>query len=138
MNKKYLALLDEGWEHTASAFDGLGLEDAEGLQAKAYLRAAILSRIATLAITQREAARRIGVPQPKVSNLMSDTARKGFSSDKLMEFATKLGLDIKIQVTTSRSDVGRVTVTGAAAKKLSQKKANPRRTGKRRKIAKAA
>jgi hypothetical protein len=69
---------------------------------------------------------------------MSDTAKKGFSSDKLMEFATRLGLDIKIQVTASRSDVGRVTVTGAAPKKLSQKKTDPRRTGKRRKIAKAA
>jgi predicted XRE-type DNA-binding protein len=138
MNKKYLALLDEGWEHTASAFDGLGLEDAEGLQAKAYLRAAILSRIATLAITQREAARRIGVPQPKISNLMSDTAQRGFSSDKLMEFATKLGLDIKIQVTPSGSDVGRVTVTGAGARRRSQKKTDRRRTGKRRKTAKAA
>lgn len=138
MNKKYLALLDEGWDHTASAFDGLGLEDAERLQAKAYLRAAILSRIATLAITQREAARRIGVPQPKISNLMSDSAQRGFSSDKLMEFATKLGLDIKIQITPSRSEVGRVTVTGASAKKLSRRKADPRTTGKRRKIAKAA
>lgn len=138
MNKKYLALLDEGWEHSRTAFAGLDIEDAEGLQAKAYLRAAILSRIATLAITQREAARRIGVPQPKISNLMSDTAQKGFSSDKLMEFATKLGLDIKIQVTPSRSDVGRVIVAGSAGKKPTQKKTGHPKTAKPRKVAKAA
>ncbi|HEY6236172.1 MAG TPA: helix-turn-helix transcriptional regulator [Candidatus Elarobacter sp.] len=138
MNKKYSALLDEGWEHSHTAFEGLNLEDAEGLQAKAYLRAAILSRIASLAITQREAARRIGVPQPKMSNLMSDTAQRGFSSDKLMEFATKLGLDIKIQVTPSRSDVGRVMVAGSAEKKTTKKKAGHRKAAKPRKMVKAA
>jgi predicted XRE-type DNA-binding protein len=138
MNKKYLALLDEGWEHGTSPFDGMALGDAARLQAKAYLRAAILSRIAALAITQREAARRIGVPQPKISNLMSDTAHKSFSSDKLMEFATKLGLDIKIQVAPSRSDVGRVMVAGSTGKTATQKKTGHRKTAKPRKTAKAA
>lgn len=127
MNKKYLALLEEGWEYSSTAFAGLDLEDADGLQAKAYLRAAILSRIAALSITQRDVAKRVGVPQPKISNLMSDTARKNFSSDKLMEFATKLGLDIKIEVRPSRSNVGRVIVPGPVRKKTAQRAVGARK-----------
>lgn len=111
MNKKYLKLESQGWKRgSGNTFADLGLTDAEKLQAKAYLRAAILKRIAALEISQIEAARRIGVPQPKLSNLMADTAPRGFSSDKLIEFATKLGLDIRIEVRPSRSKLGKLTV----------------------------
>jgi predicted XRE-type DNA-binding protein len=110
MNKKYLKLLDEGWEISSNTFAALGLENSERLQAKAYLRAAILAQIAALEITQVEAARRVGVTQPKMSTLMADTAPRGFSSDKLMEFATKLGLDVTIRVQPSRSELGKVMV----------------------------
>ncbi len=132
MNKKYLKLQAEGWETGSSnTFADLGLENAEKLQAKAYLRAAILGRIAALEISQIEAARRIGVPHPKLSNLMADTAPRGFSCDKLMEFATKLGLDIKIQVRPSRSQRGKLTVDSTLG-------APPRSRPHRRKAAKAA
>ena len=121
MNKKYSKLLAEGWQVDSSALASLGLENVERLQAKAYLRAAILSRIAELEITQVEAARRIGVPQPKMSFLMADTTPRGFSSDKLMEFATKLGLDVKIQVQPARSRLGKVIVSDGVTR------AKPRR-----------
>lgn len=130
MNKKYLKLLAEGWEFDSSAIAALGLENAERLQAKAYLRAAILSRIAELEITQVEAARRIGVPQPKMSFLMADAAPRGFSSDKLMEFATKLGLDVKIEVQPARARLGKVIVSDGAPR------AKPRRR-KSSRVAKA-
>lgn len=117
MNKKYLRLLDEGWERGSSnTFADLGLENAEELQAKAYLRAAILARIAKLKITQIEAARRIGIPQPKMSNLMKGAVPKGFSSDKLMEFATKLGLDVEIGVREARSGAGKIIMKDIATK----------------------
>jgi predicted XRE-type DNA-binding protein len=109
MNKKYLQLLEEGWEKGSSnTFADLGLENAEELHTKAYLRAAILARIAELKITQVEAARRTGIPQPRMSNLMNDTATKGFSSDKLLNFATKLGLNVELRVSTARSGVGKI------------------------------
>jgi len=130
MNKKYRTLLDEGWEHGSDTFSDLGLEDAEQLQAKAYLRAAILAQIDALHITQSEAARRVGIPQPKMSNLMADSAQRGFSSDKLMEFATKLGLDVKIQVQPSRSELGKVIVSSAARSKRSRAGAARRRGAK--------
>lgn len=130
MNKKYLKLVDEGWEVGSNTFADLGLGDPEKLQAKAYLRAAILSRIAALRITQSEAARRIGVPQPKLSNLMTDTTPRGFSSDKLMEFANKLGLDVKIQVRPARSKLGRVIVA-EAAQRAQRRLKSPRRRAAR-------
>jgi len=130
MNKKYLKLVDEGWELGTNAFADLGLENAEKLQAKAYLRAAILSRIAALHITQVEAARLIGISQPKMSNLMTDITPRGFSSDKLMEFATKLGLDVKIQVKPARSQFGRVLVADTAPHKVRQTKPHRRKTAK--------
>ena len=126
MNKKYLKLLDEGWERGSDTFADLGLEDAEPLQVKAYLRAAILAHIEALHITQREAARRVGVAQPKMSNLMNESAPQGFSSDKLMEIATKLGLDIDIQVRRSRSSVGRVIVANAGGRKKPSSNAGQR------------
>jgi hypothetical protein len=46
VNKKYLKLVDEGWETGSNSFADLGLEDPGKLQAMAHLRAAILSRIA--------------------------------------------------------------------------------------------
>jgi predicted XRE-type DNA-binding protein len=117
MNKKYLKLLDEGWElGSSNTFADLGLDNAAELQSKAYLRAAILARIAKLRITQVEAARLIGIPQPKMSNLMTDTTPKGFSSDKLMEFATKLGLDVEIRVREARSGRGKLIMKDASAK----------------------
>jgi predicted XRE-type DNA-binding protein len=108
MNKKYLKLLNEGWERGSQTFADLGLEDAQELEAKAYLRAAILSRISALNITQREAARRVGIPQPKMSILMSDQTPRGFSSDRLMDFAVKLGLDVRIEVSPSKNDIGKL------------------------------
>ncbi len=116
MDKKFLELLKEGWELGSDTFADLGLENAEKLRAKAYLRAAILARIASLDISQGEAARRIGVPQPKMSNLMTDATPRGFSSDKLMEFATKLGLDVEIHVRPARGEHGNVIVGAARPK----------------------
>jgi predicted XRE-type DNA-binding protein len=114
VKKNYRKLLDEGWEAGGyNTFADLGLPHAEKLQAKAYLRAAILARISALSITQVEAARRLGVPQPKLSNLMTDAVPRGFSSDKLMEFATKLGLDVYIHVKPARGEHGKVTITRA-------------------------
>jgi predicted XRE-type DNA-binding protein len=130
VDKKYQRLLDKGWElGSSNTFADLGIKNAGKHQAKAYLRAAILSRIAVLDITQLEAARRIGVPQPKMSNLMTDQSPLGFSSDKLMEFATKLGLDVEIKVRPSRSGNGKVIVAGLARRndartpRLSRRKA---------------
>lgn len=116
MDRKFRKLVDEGWEiGGTNTFADLGVANAETLQLKAYLRAAILSRIAALAITQVEAARRLGVPQPKLSNLMTNAVPRGFSSDKLMDYATKLGLDVRVSIAPSHGERGKVTVSSVRA-----------------------
>ncbi len=110
VREKYRTLLDKGWELGTSAIADLGFADADRLSAKVYLRAAILAQIETLDMTQLEAARRAGLPQPKMSNLKCKLDSSGFSSDKLIDLATKLGLDVRIQVSPSRSKTGRVIV----------------------------
>jgi predicted XRE-type DNA-binding protein len=117
VKKKFLKLLDEGWTRGSSnTFAQLALNDAPRLQFRAYLRAAVLARLSALDLTQVEAARRVGVPQPKVSKLLNDPSTAGFSSDKLIDLATKLGLDVEIRVRQSRSNQGKVIVAGSAPK----------------------
>ena len=105
--EKYAKLLEEGWEAgSGNVFADLGLPDADELQAKAYLRAAILARIEALGISQTEAARRTQLTQPKISNLLRGTSPVGFSSDKLMEIARKLGLDVELRVNAAHAVPG--------------------------------
>lgn len=107
--KKYAKLVDEGWEAgSGNVFHDLGLPSAGPLQAKAYLRATILARIEALGISQTEAARRAHLTQPKISNLLRGTSPTGFSSDKLIDVATKLGLDVELRAKVAPRGNGRV------------------------------
>jgi predicted XRE-type DNA-binding protein len=112
MNKKYAKLLANGWEAgSENTFADLDLKPASELKAKAYLRARIIARIESLHISQSDIARKTHLTQPKVSKLMSDTSSRGFSSDKLMEIATRLGLDIEIRVRESTEENGNIVVS---------------------------
>jgi putative toxin-antitoxin system antitoxin component (TIGR02293 family) len=105
--EKYAKLLEEGWEAgSGNVFADLGLPGADELQAKTYLRAAILARIEALGISQTEAARRTQLTQPKISNLLKGTSPIGFSSDKLIEVARKLGLDVELRVNAAAATPG--------------------------------
>jgi putative toxin-antitoxin system antitoxin component (TIGR02293 family) len=107
--KKYAKLVDEGWEvGSKNVFHDLGLPNAGPLQAKAYLRAIILARIEALGISQTEAARRAHLTQPKISNLLKGTSPAGFSSDKLIDVATRLGLDVELRAKAAPPGSGRV------------------------------
>ncbi|MBV8368566.1 MAG: XRE family transcriptional regulator [Candidatus Eremiobacteraeota bacterium] len=123
MDKKWLKLLEEGCElGSGNTFADLGLPHADRLQAKAYLRAAILARLRALKLTQVSAAARVGIPQPKISKLINDPESPGFTSDKLFDVATKLGLDVEIRIRVSPSRYGRIVV----APPLRRRKAAPK------------
>jgi hypothetical protein len=64
---------------------------------------------------------------------MTDTTPRGFSSDKLMEFANKLGLDVKIQVRPARSQFGKIIVADTAQRKARRPKSRRRKAAIRRK-----
>ncbi len=82
---------------SGNVFADLGLSDSEELLAKAKLALAIAKVIKARKLTQVEAARIMGVDQPKVSLLVRGRL-EGFSIERLCSFLTKLERDIEIVV----------------------------------------
>ena len=59
-----------------------------------------------LGLTQQEAAKRMGIPQPKVSGMMHGD----FTNLKLMDCLNRLGYDIEIKVRPAAEPVGHLTL----------------------------
>lgn len=99
---------------TGNVYADLGYADADEILIKAQLVAKIAEIIKRKGLTQTQAAALLGMPQPKVSNLLSGRFR-GISERRLMNCLTKLGRDIQIVVKAtprSRTD-GRLSVVFA-------------------------
>lgn len=86
-----------------NVFDDLGYENAREHEVKAYLVSQIARLIDDEDLTQREAAARMNIDQPKVSAMLSGHFR-GFSVYRLMCFLQMLGRDVSIvtRIPTSR------------------------------------
>lgn len=97
---------------TGNVFADLGLPDAGERQTKTRLALALNRIIKEQGLKQIDAAKKLGVPQPKVSALVNYRL-DGFSVEKLMEFIVALGLDVEIIVRPAR-DKARVLVLEAA------------------------
>jgi predicted XRE-type DNA-binding protein len=82
---------------SGNVFADLGLDDAEALLAKARLAHSICSLVEEAGLNQVQAAKRLGIDQPKVSNLMRGKLRD-FSIQRLMEYLVRLGQDVEIRV----------------------------------------
>src|SRR5690349_7001968 len=82
---------------SANVFADLGLSDAGDRLAKAELAHEICGLIRSAKLTQVQAARRLGIDQPKVSALMCGRLRE-FSIERLIRFATRLGRDVVIHL----------------------------------------
>jgi predicted XRE-type DNA-binding protein len=76
-----------------SVFYDLGFDEAEArvLEMRADLMAALREHIEKKGWTQSEAAKQLGVTQPRVSALMKG-AWRDFSADMLLVLAARLGL----------------------------------------------
>ena len=99
---------------TGNVFADLGLPDAGERQTKTRLALALNRIIKDQGLKQIDAARLLGVPQPKVSALVNYRL-EGFSVEKLMNFIVALGRDVEIIVRPTRgSDAARVLVLEAA------------------------
>jgi predicted XRE-type DNA-binding protein len=85
--------------HTGSdnVFADLGLNNPEEHLAKARLTHTICELIRSAKLTQKQAAIRLGVDQPKVSNLMRGKLRD-FSTERLMHFINALDRDVIITI----------------------------------------
>jgi predicted XRE-type DNA-binding protein len=95
-----------------NVFADLGLPDADELLVKAKLAYRIATAIKQRGLSQKEAARLIGLPQPKLSNLLHGRFR-GISEDKMMRCLAALGHDVTILVSPIKNEHGRVEVTYA-------------------------
>lgn len=90
----------------------LGLRDAEKLKIKSGLVIEITRAIRKLGLTQEEAGRRMGIPQPKVSAMLRGDF-SNLSERKLMDCLSRLGYDIEINVRPAAKPVGHVTLVVA-------------------------
>ncbi|MGH9789506.1 MAG: helix-turn-helix domain-containing protein [Candidatus Acidiferrales bacterium] len=82
---------------SGNVFADLGFPQAEEMMAKAVLAHRISSILEERGLTQAEAARVLGVDQPKVSALRRGRL-SGFSLERLLRFLLQLGRDVEIVV----------------------------------------
>lgn len=94
---------------SGNVFADLDLPEAEKLKIKSGLVIEITRAIRRLGLTQEQAGRRMGIPQPKVSALLRGQFAN-LSERKLMECLTRLGYDIEIKVKPTSAPVGHLTI----------------------------
>jgi predicted XRE-type DNA-binding protein len=82
---------------SGNVFADLGLANADELLIKAELVRQISNLIDTKSLTQTEAAKILGIDQPKVSALLNGKL-SGFSTERLFRFLNALGSDVEIRV----------------------------------------
>ena len=90
---------------SGNVYADLGLPDAEKLKIKSGLVIEIRKAMQKLGLTQLEAAKRMGIAQPKVSDMMRGDFTN-LSERKLMDCLTRLGYDIEIKVKPAKKAVG--------------------------------
>ena len=97
---------------SGNVYADLGLPDAEKLKIKTGLVIEIRRAIRRLGLTQQEAAKCMGVTQPKVSDMMRGDF-SNLSERKLMDCLSRLGYDIEIKVRPVSKRPGRLTLAVA-------------------------
>ena len=97
---------------SSNVFADLGLADADKLKIKTGLVIEIRKAMKNLGLTQQEAAKRMGVTQPKVSDMMRGDFTN-LSERKLMDCLTRLGYDIEIKVRPAQAEIGHLMLAVA-------------------------
>ena len=93
-------------------FADLGLPNAEKLKIKSDLVIEITRAMRRPRLTQKAAAERMGIPQPKVSAMLGGNF-SNLSERKLMDCLNRLGYDIEIKVRPADSPVGHLALAFA-------------------------
>jgi predicted XRE-type DNA-binding protein len=99
---------------SGNVYADLGFENAEQMLVKARLVAKISEIIRRRRLMQAQAAELLGIPQPKLSNMLRGQFR-GISETRMIECLTCLGRNVEIVVkSASRSKAaGQVSVVFA-------------------------
>lgn len=80
---------------------GFGAAEAQNLRARSLLMIKIEKLISARGWTQREAARALGVSQPRISDLVRGKFEK-FSADMLIEMLGRAGVEVTISTKPRR------------------------------------
>src|SRR6266436_8194139 len=99
-------------EGSGNVFADLGLPNADQELMKARLTLQIYRIIQDRGLTQTEAGKILGIPQPQVSALARNRSGN-FSVGRLIDFLTALGQDVKITITPARKPHGQMSVVVA-------------------------
>lgn len=97
---------------SGNVFADLGLPDADKLKIKSGLVIEITRAMRKLGLTQKAAAERMGIPQPKVSAMLRGDF-SNLSERKLMDCLNRLGYDIEIKVKPASAAVGHLMLAFA-------------------------
>ena len=97
---------------SSNVFADLGLPDAEKRKIKTGLVIEIRKAMKSLGLTHQEAAKRMGITQPKVSDMMRGDFTN-LSERKLMDCLNRLGYDIEIKVRPAAEPIGHLTLATA-------------------------
>lgn len=85
-------------EHgSGNVYSDIGLPDAGEMLVKAQLATKIGSILKARHLTQAQAAEILGMPQPKISEMLRGKFR-GISETKMIECLARLGRDVQIVV----------------------------------------
>src|SRR5258707_8084652 len=99
-------------EGGGNVFADLGLPNADQELMKARLTLQIYRIIKDRGITQTEAGKILGIPQPHVSALARNRSGN-FSVGRLIDFLTALGQDVEVTVRPTRKEHGQMSVVVA-------------------------
>jgi len=94
---------------SGNVYADLGVPDAERLKIKTGLVVEIRKAMRRLGLTQQEAAKLMGITQPKVSDMMRGDF-SNLSERKLMDCLNRLGYDIEIKVKPASKPVGHLVL----------------------------
>lgn len=99
---------------TTNVYADLGYRASESMLVKAQLVSRIVELLAERGMTQTQAATVLGIPQPKLSQILRGQF-SGFSGRRLMHCLTQLGQDVQIIVRQRPDDdsTGAVSATFA-------------------------
>jgi len=99
---------------SGNVYTDLGYENADAMLVKAQLVSKIAEIIQRRGLTQVEAAKLLGLTQPKVSAMLRGQFR-GFSERKLIDCLTSLGRDVQIVIREApqRRAGGKLTIVFA-------------------------
>ena len=96
-------------QSSGNVFRDLGFPNPEREQLKAQLMLQIYRLIRARGLTQAEAGKLLSIRQPHVSALMRGHSG-AYSVERLMDFLTALGQNVKITVRPTRNSRGELSV----------------------------